>query len=172
MERSSRPGPREASGPGPTPRALHSSQRSGWNREPCLGTLRPAAEDGVRQPGAAFGAPHQLQQLFGHFGHGGDWARRGSLLLRLRSRNIGMGRLEKRAAGRRRSDANGRQREARAGSALPARTEPVKPRQAAATSLPCRKPPDFRLPLAPPPQRAEGGESPPRKRKWRVPRER
>lgn len=74
--------------------------QSGWDGEPCPGTLRPAAEDGVRQPGAALGAPHQLQQLFGHFGHDGDWAR-GSLLPGLRPRNIGKGRVEKGAAERR-----------------------------------------------------------------------
>lgn len=114
--------------------------------------MRPAAEDGVRQSGTALGAPHQLQQLFGHFGHDGNWTRSGSLLLGLRSRNIGKGRLEKRAAGRQRSDANGRSRWVRAAHCR--HRPPVKPGEAATRSFPCRKRPDFRLPLAPPPRRA------------------
>lgn len=74
----------------------------------------------------------------------------------LRSRNIGKGRLEKRAAGRRRPR---REREAERdeGSSVPAETAPVKPGEAATRSFPCRKRSDFRLPLAPPPRRAGGG---------------
>lgn len=127
--------------------------------------MRPAAEDGVRQSGTALGAPHQLQQLFGHFGHDGDWTR-GSLLPVLRSRNIGKGRLEKRAAGRRRPRRDW-EAERDECSSVPAETAPVKPGEAATRSFPCRKRLDFRLPLAPPPRRAGGrGETLPRKRKW------
>lgn len=59
-------------------------------RAPGRGTLRPAAEDGVRETGAALGAPHQLHQLFSQFGHDGGPAN-GSLLSGLLPRNMGKG---------------------------------------------------------------------------------
>lgn len=66
----------------------------GWKGEPSQGTLRPAAEDGVREPGAALGAPHQLHQLFSQFGHDGVPAG-GSSLSRLLPRNMGKGRFRR-----------------------------------------------------------------------------
>lgn len=56
--------------------------------------MRPAAEDGVRETGAAFGAPHQLHQLFSQFGHDGVPAS-GSSLSGLLPRNMGKGRLRR-----------------------------------------------------------------------------
>lgn len=81
-------GAREASGPGSEQR------RRRWKREPSPGTLRPAAEDGVREAGTALGAPHQLHQLFSLFGHDGAPANE-SLRSGLPPRNMGKGRLRR-----------------------------------------------------------------------------
>ena len=56
--------------------------------------MRPAAEDGVRETGAALGAPHQLHQLFSQFGHDGVPAS-GSWLSGLLPRHMGKGRLRR-----------------------------------------------------------------------------
>ena len=72
---------------------LSQGKGSGWKSEPRQGTLCPAAEDGVRETGAALGAPHQLHQLFSQFGHDGVPAS-GSSLSGLPPRNMGKGRLQ------------------------------------------------------------------------------
>ena len=56
--------------------------------------MRPAAEDGVREAGTALGAPHQLHQLFGQFGHD-EVPASGSLLSELLPRNMGKERLRR-----------------------------------------------------------------------------
>lgn len=66
----------------------------GRKPESSQGTLRPAAEDGVRETGAALGAPHQLHQLFSQFGHDGVPAS-GSWLSGLLPRHMGKGRLRR-----------------------------------------------------------------------------
>ena len=72
--------------------SLGAKRSGGWKPESSRGTLRPAAEDGVRETGAAVGAPHQLHQLFSQFGHDGmpaSW----SWLSGLLPRHMGKGRL-------------------------------------------------------------------------------
>lgn len=54
--------------------------------------MRPAAEDGVGETRTALGAPYQLHQLFGQFGHDGVPAS-GSLLSGFLPRNMGKGRF-------------------------------------------------------------------------------
>lgn len=78
------------------------------------GTLRPAAEDGVGEPGAALGAPHKLHQLLSQFGHVGGLAS-GAALPQHLPWHMGKGRLQRpelRDGGRRHRRSAGAEREA------------------------------------------------------------
>lgn len=146
---------------------LAGQESGGWKREPNRGTLCPTAENGVRETGAALGAPHQLHQLFSQFGHDGVPARGSSLSGHL-PRNMGKGRF------RRQEFQNGsckwvwRLDQRKAKGEIYSQGPRLSKRAAAiARSFLCRKcQGHFRLLFSHGPHSRRARESPPRKRKW------